>query len=89
MVPKRCITRFLARFARLAAAVASHPDIIGRPGLPNRWPVPQQLHRSMHPRYNQRFKEELTRLEGEPDVKDVLRIRDRLAKEFGIDEYRP
>jgi RHS repeat-associated protein len=69
--------------------VANHPDVVGRPGLPNRWAIPKELHRSMHPRYNERFKEELSKLEGKVTVKDVLDIRDRLAKEFKIDGYRP
>lgn len=70
----------------------SHPDVVGRPGLPNRWPIPQELHRSMHPRYNQRFKDELSRIMQtgkKPSVEDVLGIRDRLVKEFGIEGYRP
>jgi hypothetical protein len=71
--------------------VANHPDVVGRPGLPNRWAVPKEVHREIHPRYNRRFEEEVNKIKAnrEINVKDVLNIRDRLVKEFGIDMYRP
>ena len=74
---------------KLPADVANHPDVIGRPGLPNRWSIPRELHTKIHPRYNRRFEEELRRLREEPKVEDVLRIRDQLVKDFNIERYRP
>jgi RHS repeat-associated protein len=73
----------------LPRAVARHPDVVGRPGLPNRWPIPRDLHRRIHPAYNKKFAEELAKLPGKPTVKDVLRIRDKLAKHFKINRFRP
>jgi len=69
--------------------VANHPDVVGRPGLPNRWPIPRELHRRLHPRYNLDFIEELQKIQGDATVKDVLRIRDELARKHGIERYRP
>jgi len=69
--------------------VANHPDVVGRPGNPNRWRIPRSVHRDIHPHYERRFAAELRALGREPEVKDVLRIRDELAKEFDIEAYRP
>ena len=69
--------------------VANHPDVIGRPGLPNRWPIPREVHTKIHPKYNQRFKEELGRLRDGLTVDKVLQIRDTLVKDFDIEKYRP
>jgi hypothetical protein len=77
------------------------PDIVGRPGNPNRWDVPAGEHIDIHKRnrpggdYNKRWKDELERLRiQKPDEADwtkgdILGIRDRLATEFKIDKYRP
>lgn len=70
----------------LPREVAEHPDVRGRPGLPNRWSIPRSKHRQIHPEYNRRFKAELRELKGEITVEDVLRIRDKLVEEFGIDQ---
>jgi len=81
-----------------------HPDIKGRPGNPNIWDIPADEHLGpggVHsPKrtggdFNARWKEELARLEeAKPNPKtwtpeDVLTIRNRLAKEFDIEKYRP
>jgi hypothetical protein len=75
--------------SKLPDDVANHPDVIGRPGLPNRWDIPKGLHRSMHPHYNNRFKAELAKVEGTVTPEKVVEIRDKLAIEFKIDGYRP
>jgi hypothetical protein len=80
--------------------LANHPDIVGRPGNPNRWPVPRDLHRDIHRpsrpngSYNERWKEELEDLAGRIDpedwtVDDILDIRRLLTEEFGIDGFAP
>lgn len=67
----------------------------GKRGAPNMWNIPRPLHKKIHEgagggRYNERFKEELEKIE-DADLTPgkVLEIRDKLAKEFGIDKYRP
>jgi len=81
--------------------LVEHPDIRGRAGNPNRWPVPRSEHLGkggIHYReedYNRRFIEELDSLEEViPDrsqwtVEEIVEIRDRLAAEFDIERYRP
>ena len=72
--------------------VATHPDVVGRPGLPNRWEIPKELHKSLHPKYNRRFIDEINKLkrtESGYNAEDIVKIRDRLAEEFGINQYRP
>lgn len=80
--------------------LVEHPDIVGKPGNPNRWPVDHNLHVDIHKRnrsggdYNSRWKEELADLEefkprNEWTADDILEIRDRLTGEFGIDGFRP
>jgi hypothetical protein len=74
---------------KLKPDVANHPDVKGRPGLPNRWDIPRELHQKLHPQYNRRFEAELAKIKGEPTAEDVIKIRDQLATEFGIEGYRP
>jgi hypothetical protein len=86
---------------KLPPHLRSDPDIIGRPGLPNRRPVEAGKHlgevhdkSGISPketgiyggRYNLRFQEEIQKLGGYNAVtkQQVLEIRDRLGKEFGI-----
>jgi RHS repeat-associated protein len=78
-----------------------HPDIKGRAGKPNRWPVPEGEHIDLHKRnrpggdFNQRWKDEIEALrERKPDPAtwtpdDIVNIRDRLVDEFDIEKYRP
>jgi RHS repeat-associated protein len=73
-------------------AVAEHPDVTGRPGNPNRWPVDRQKHREIHPDYNTQWKREINSLKRRGikiTVARILGIRDRLAKKFGILKYKP
>ena len=74
--------------------VANNPAVRGKKGAPNRWPVARDKHKDIHKgpgggRYNERFKEELRKLRRNPTAEDVTRIRDALAKEFGIEGCRP
>ena len=69
------------------------PDIRGRKGLPNRKKVRYKKHRKIHEgpgggEYNERFKEEIEKKGGFDKVKkkDILEIRDKLVKEFGLDK---
>ena len=81
-----------------------HPDVVGRRGNPNRWPVPAGEHvgpGGIHSRsrpggdFNTRWKEEVRQLEArKPDrttwtLDDILGMRKRLVEEFGIDRYQP
>jgi hypothetical protein len=81
--------------------LAEDPDIVGRPGNPNRWDVPADEHIDIHRRnrpggdYNTRWKQELDLLaEAKKDKSkwtkdDILRIRNKLTEEFRLDKYRP
>jgi len=85
----------------LPSHLANDPDIIGKPGNPNRWSIPQDEHIALHKKnrvggdYNTRWKQELNNLETRVSdknkwtKKDILDIRDKLTKEFGIDKYKP
>ena len=76
--------------------LVEHPDIVGRPGLPNRRSTLRDVHRDIHNRnreggdYNTRFKEMLKELEKmKPDqdswtAKDITNIRDKLLIEFDL-----
>ncbi len=63
--------------------------------MPNIWQISGSLHKSIHEgagggRYNQRWKEELEKLDPEDvTAENVLGIRDNLAEEFGFAECRP
>ncbi len=80
---------------KLRKDVAEHPDVVGRRGKPNRWRIPRKKHKEIHKGkgsggdFNRRWEAELDKLPGEAEVEDVLRIRDALVKEFGLDGYRP
>jgi len=74
--------------------VANNPLVRGRAGAPNRWSIPEDLHKAIHKgpgggAYNEAFKRRLLDLEGTPTVNDVIRIRDDLLKQFGLEGYRP
>jgi RHS repeat-associated protein len=79
---------------QLPEDVANNPLVRGRAGAPNRWSIPRDLHESIHRgpgggAYNETFKQRLGELGREPTVHDVLRIRDDLVKQFGLEGYRP
>lgn len=74
--------------------VANHPMVRGRAGAPNRWAIPEDVHKGIHSgpgggAYNQAWKDSLDSLGRSPTVDDVLRFREQITKQFGIDVYRP
>lgn len=74
--------------------VASNPLVRGRAGAPNRWAIPEDVHRGIHTgagggAYNQAWFDELANLGRAPTVDDILRLREQITKQFGIDIYRP
>jgi hypothetical protein len=71
---------------RLPPSIRNHPDIKGRPGNPNIKDIPTSRHKEIHPRYNERFEEEIMKRGGYNNVtvQDVLDIRDQLVREFGL-----
>ena len=78
----------------LPPAMAKHPLVRGSAGAPNRWSIPEDLHKSIHKgpgggAYNEEFKRRLLELEGSATVDDVLRVREDLVKLFGLEGYRP
>ncbi|QOJ00935.1 MAG: RHS repeat-associated core domain-containing protein [Phycisphaeraceae bacterium] len=78
----------------LPDVVANNPLVRGRFGAPNRWRIPEGLHKQIHKgagggAYNKEFKRRLLDVGGKPTVDDVLRIRNELVKEFGLEGYRP
>jgi hypothetical protein len=77
----------------LPATIASDPKIRGVKGLPNIKYIPEWLHKAIHRgggnggAYNARFFSEIkdaTKNNNPLTVKEVLRIRDMLVKEFGL-----
>jgi hypothetical protein len=88
MVPREILDKVLP------PAVGDHPDVRGKKGSPNIWDIPSGKHTEIHEgagggAYNRRWKEELDALGHSPTVDDVLAIRDKLAKEFDLEQYRP
>jgi len=80
----------------LPELLAKHPDIKGSRRNPNRWRIPAKEHIALHNKgYNKIWIQEIDKLESIiPDknkweVNDILSIRDKLAKEFEIDKYKP
>jgi len=84
----------------IPARLANDPDIKGKAGNPNRWSIPADEHIDLHKRnrpggdYNSRWKKELEKLKKRKakskwTKKDILKIREKLTKEFGIDKYKP
>jgi hypothetical protein len=74
--------------------VASNSLVRGRAGAPNRWSIPEDVHKGIHTgagggAYNQAWKDALEGLGRAPAVDDILRFRDQITKQFGIDIYRP
>jgi RHS repeat-associated protein len=74
--------------------VGNDPQVRGKKGAPNIWPIPEDVHKDIHQGsgggpFNERWKEELNALGREPTVQDVLHIRNKLTKEFDIEKYRP
>jgi RHS repeat-associated protein len=66
----------------------------GKAGAPNRWSIPEDLHKAIHKgagggAYNETFKERLSQLGRQPTADDVLQIRDDLVQLFGLEGYRP
>jgi RHS repeat-associated protein len=77
--------------------VANDPQVRGKKGAPNIWPIPEDVHKDIHQGpgggpYNQRWIEEINAIRArghEIQVEDVIRIRDQLVDEFGLEGYRP
>jgi hypothetical protein len=66
----------------------------GKAGAPNRWSIPEDLHKAIHKgpgggAYNEAFKQRLGELGRKPTADDVFRIRDDLVEQFGLGAYRP
>ena len=97
-IPREIYTPRSGKNPLLPGHLINDPDIKGRPGNQNRWRLPADEHTNIHKRnrfggdYNTRWREELALLD--PDKtkwtkQDILAIRDKLTKEFGIDKYKP
>lgn len=78
---------------RLPPGVATHPDVRGKKGNPNKIPIPPSKHKDIHSGpgrggdYNRRFDEEIQKVEGDYDKvtpQQLNEIRDRLRQEFGF-----
>jgi RHS repeat-associated protein len=70
--------------------IANDPDVRGKKGAPNRWCIPESLHKQIHGqgRFNGRWIDELSKLT-EMTKRDVLAIRDKLVDEFALGPYAP
>jgi hypothetical protein len=74
--------------------VANSPLVRGRAGAPNRWAIPEDVHKAIHQgggggAYNQAWKDALANLGRQPTVDDIVRLREQITKQFGIDVYGP
>ncbi len=79
---------------QLPEDVANSPLVLGRAGAPNRWAIPEDVHKAIHQgagggAYNVAWKDALAGLGHQPTVDDVLRLRTQITKQFGIDIYGP
>ncbi|MCH8806241.1 MAG: hypothetical protein IH986_09160 [Planctomycetes bacterium] len=81
---------------KLRPSVANNPLVRGRKGAPNVWRIPEDLHKDIHRGaqgglWNNAWWAELDAVGGEraAEVGDVLRIREKLIRAFGLGEYRP
>jgi hypothetical protein len=77
----------------LPKKIASDPRIRGVAGAPNRWTIPEDLHKAIHSgrgggRYNQFFLDKL-KANPNPTVDDVLQWRRDAIEAFGLERYRP
>jgi hypothetical protein len=90
-VPTEILNKYLPK------DIANNPLVRGKKGDPNIWKIPGNVHDQIHTGagggpWNQRWKEELKPFgpNGEnATVEDVVGIRNKLAKEFGLEQYRP
>lgn len=74
--------------------VINDPSIRDRQGDPNRWPMPESVHKDIHKgavggEYNIDWKKKINNLEGKPMVKDVLKIKKKIIKKFNLEQFRP
>jgi RHS repeat-associated protein len=65
----------------------------GKKGSPNIWDIPEDVHKEIHagPRggpYNKRWIEEIERLQ-KITSETILKMRDQLVNEFGLEQWRP
>jgi hypothetical protein len=82
---------------RLPAKVANDPRIRGVAGAPNRWPIPEDLHKKIHSgagggQYNQFFLDKLKAVTDrgrQPTVEQVMKWREQAIQKFGLEKYRP
>ena len=81
---------------RLSSKVANHPLVRGRRGAPNRWLIPEHVHKDLHRGaqggpWNDAWWRELDAIGGpkKAQVEDALQIREKLVRIFGLEEYRP
>jgi RHS repeat-associated protein len=79
----------------LPAEVANNPAVRGVAGAPNKWPIPRDLHQTIHntaeiggQRYNEAFKAEVQAIRDiqrrDPTVEEIVGIRDGMAKTYGL-----
>ncbi|WP_373192331.1 MULTISPECIES: RHS repeat domain-containing protein [Bacteroidaceae] len=97
-IPREVYNPRSGKPAMLPEHLVNDPDIRGRAGNPNRWSIPADEHIALHKKnrpggdYNTRWKQELDLLDPDKSKwtkQDILDIRDKLTKEFGIDKYKP
>ncbi len=99
-IPREVYNPRSGKSALLPEHLTNDPDIIGKKGNPNRWAIPADEHIDLHKKnrvggdYNTRWKQELDKLSKKKNIddwnkKDILKIRDKLTKEFDIDKYKP
>jgi hypothetical protein len=91
IIPKEILRKYLPK------NVAKDPRIRGVRGKPNRWLIPEDYHKALHYGrgggiYNARWIDEIKKLpkaKRDITVEDILRIRDKLIREFGLTRFRP
>jgi RHS repeat-associated protein len=97
-IPREIYNPRSGKPALLPEELADLPDIRGRAGKPNRWSIPADVHIDLHKKnrpggsFNDRWRQELGKLDPDKSKwtkEEILSIRDKLVKEFGIDKYKP
>jgi hypothetical protein len=71
--------------------VANNPLVRGIKGAPNRWSIPEDLHKAIHGagKYNAFWKNSLRQLQRSPTVQDVLKIKAEAIRVFKLAPYAP
>lgn len=88
-----CTILFLRKYLTNSQDIANNPLVRGKKGAPNRWRIPEDLHKDIHRGarggpYNKFFREKLLD-NPTPTVDDVLHWLEEAVRRFGLEKFRP